>query len=265
MALSMEMVREWSDVVGYCENEVDYESGLTDTESGGEEEEEEEYAFAYAPVAYERTVVARRSTKRTYGVFLEREVEPVRRKRSRVDEQLELLRDAIPNLCTNEKSEILVGAYEYIERLQRQVQELQSELDAEGGDSDDDDDVSSCEDSLSGEEERSVDSNAGLEVSCSECCGDSLPTVEVVRTEEGLKIHIQCEKRPRVLADIMELLESSGMNVEQISIVYQDDSQFVFDCVGSELDGKGIAADSRHVEACLRSLIADERDIASPE
>lgn len=50
-----------------------------------------------------------------------------------------------------------------------------------------------------------------------------------------MKIHMECVKRPRVLADIMEMLESSGMNVEEVSIAYDEDSQFVFDCVGSEV------------------------------
>jgi hypothetical protein len=51
-----------------------------------------------------------------------------------------------------------------------------------------------------------------------------------------LKIHMECVKRPHVLADIMEMLESSGMNVEEVSIAYDEDSQFVFDCVGSEVE-----------------------------
>ena len=59
--------------------------------------------------------------------------------------------------------------------------------------------------------------------------------VSVELTEGGLRIHIQCEKRPRVLADIMDFLESSGMNVDQVSIAYQEDSQFVFDCLGSKV------------------------------
>lgn len=59
--------------------------------------------------------------------------------------------------------------------------------------------------------------------------------VEVVGNEEGFRIHIECERRPRVLADIMEMLESSGMSVEQVSIAYREDSQFVFDCLGSEV------------------------------
>jgi hypothetical protein len=41
----------------------------------------------------------------------------LRRKRSRIDEQLELLRAAIPDFCTDEKESILAGAYEYIENL----------------------------------------------------------------------------------------------------------------------------------------------------
>lgn len=62
--------------------------------------------------------------------------------------------------------------------------------------------------------------------------------VEVEGTEEGLRIHIECEKRPRVLAEIMEFLESSGLNVEEVSIDYHEDSHFSFDCVGSEVQSR---------------------------
>jgi hypothetical protein len=86
------------------------------------------------------------------------------------------------DVVQNEKESILAGAYEYIENLQRQVQELNDELDGESAYSDDDDDdeeddVSSCEDDLSAEIERPVDSNAGLELDRAECCGCSNPTV----------------------------------------------------------------------------------------
>lgn len=52
-------------------------------------------------------------------------------------------------------------------------------------------------------------------------------------TKEGLKIHIECEKRPGLLRDIMELLESRGLNVEKASVAF--DEHFVLDCVGSEV------------------------------
>jgi (p)ppGpp synthase/HD superfamily hydrolase len=72
--------------------------------------------------------------------------------------------------------------------------------------------------------------------------------VEVVRTEEGsLKIHMECVKRPHVLADIMEMLESSGMNVEEVSIAYDEDSQFVFDCVGSEVLARSSMSHCEHL------------------
>ncbi len=77
----------------------------------------------------------------------------------------------------NERASILVGAYEYIEKLQRQVQELYSELDTEFACSDDE--VSSCEDEYfsDDEEERPVSSNPALEASRAECRGCSHPMV----------------------------------------------------------------------------------------
>ena len=59
--------------------------------------------------------------------------------------------------------------------------------------------------------------------------------IEVVGSEGVLRIHVECERRPHVLANIMEFLESTGMNADQVSIAYHGESQFVFDCVGSEV------------------------------
>lgn len=102
------------------------------------------------------------------------------------------------DVVQDEKTLILRGAYEYIEKLQRQVQELHSELDSDScfsddesccsddgsccrDDDDDDDDVSSCEDDLS-TEELLVDSNvAVLEASRAECSGCSHFTVGFCR------------------------------------------------------------------------------------
>ncbi|KAG0565060.1 hypothetical protein KC19_8G160400 [Ceratodon purpureus] len=254
----MGIAMELNDVLGYCDYaDVGYGSDLTDTESDVEE-------YEFTPRAFEQTVP--RSSKRTYGVFVDSDaVGMERRKRSRIDEQIQLLRAAIPNLYTNEKASILTGAYEYIEKLQRQVLELHDELDSESVCSDDEeDDVSSCEDDLNTEADSPLDFNAVFQGSGVECREDSCDMVSVELTEGGLRIHIQCEKRPRVLADIMDFLESSGMNVDQVSIAYQEDSQFVFDCLGSKVDGKCLAGDRGHIEACLRLLVADQRDTASP-
>lgn len=57
--------------------------------------------------------------------------------------------------------------------------------------------------------------------------------MEVVQTQGRLKIHVECEKRSGLLVDIMEVLESSGLNVEQASITCQE--HLVFDGVGSEV------------------------------
>ena len=86
----MGIVMELSEVVGGCDDyaDVEYASDLTDTEE-----------FACTPRALERVVPW--SSKRTYDKFLESEAVSERRKRCRIDEQIELLRAAIPNsLCT---------------------------------------------------------------------------------------------------------------------------------------------------------------------
>ena len=97
VGLGMGIVMEFGDVVGWCEDvELDYASDLTDSE--GDEE------CVVTPRALERVVP--RSCKRTYGVVVDAAVGvgvgvvPERSKRSRFDEQFELLRAAIPNLCT---------------------------------------------------------------------------------------------------------------------------------------------------------------------
>ncbi|XP_024356358.1 transcription factor SCREAM2 [Physcomitrium patens] len=264
MALSTGLPLEFNDAVDYFNyTNQDYSSDLTDTEN------DEEYACT--PRGFQP--ILPRSCKRTYGVFLESEVVPERRLRGRIHEQLELLGAVIPSSCSGEKSSILADAYEYIEKLQRQVEELNYELDMESYLGDDlchcEDDCSCCEHNLSpSSTERTAESNAGLESSSGSDCGCSQPTVEIVRTEEGLKIHIECDKRPGLLVEIMELLESRGLNVEQASIACVD--QLVFDGISSEIEGND-AEDSRHmthvnaedVEASLRSLIADQRQCTS--
>lgn len=78
----------------------------------------------------------------------------------------------------SERASVLTGACEYIEKLQRQVQELHSELDTESCSDDDDDDGSSCEDDevsspSCSEDERPVDSNSTYEWSSASCRGRS--------------------------------------------------------------------------------------------
>lgn len=266
MALSMSIPMELNDALDYCNYaDQDYPSDLTDTEN-------DEELYAFTPRAFERTVP--RSSKRTYGLFLDSDAVPERRLRSKINEQLELLRAVLPNSCTDEKASILTGAYEYIETLQRQVQELHYELEAESCCDDDlsscDDDLSSCEDdfcpSCTGEE-RPVDSNAVEEASCTSYCGCSQPTVDVVRSDKGLKIHIECHKKPGLLVEIMELLETCGLNVEQASIACQE--HLVFDGIGSEVEGndatncKLSSVSAEEVQAGLRLLIAEQR-LATP-
>jgi hypothetical protein len=53
--------------------------------------------------------------------------------------------------------------------------------------------VSLCEDDLSAEAERPVDSDAGLKLDCAEYYGCSNPTVEVVRTEEENVVEVRGE------------------------------------------------------------------------
>lgn len=227
--------------------EVDYASDLTDAES------DEEYGTSPPRVLSER--VGPRSFKRTYGVFVDNGVTvPERRLRSRIDEQLELLRAVVPNSNTVEQGAVLTGAYEYIEKLQRQVQQLHSEFDAES--CSDDDHVSSCEGDSSTsctEDERPVDSNSAFEWSCASRRGRSRARVEVVSTGAGLRIRVDCDKRPSLLADIMKVLESRGLNVEEASVAFEE--RFVLDCVGSVVDRKR-TVECRHVGARLKSLIA---------
>lgn len=223
----------------YCSYAEEYASDLDD-----------EYAFTLR--AFERTT-APRSSKRTYGLFLESDPVPERRLRPKIDEQLELLRAVLPNSCTDEKASILTGAYEYIEKLQRQVQELHYDLDSEHD--------SSVVDFW--EDESCEESRSNAESSCSSCGVCSQPTVEVVRIEEGLKIHIECWKVPGLLVEIMELLESYGLNVEQASIACQD--HLVFDGIGSEVevsDGCRLSSVSAEaVQTGLRLLIEGRRQV----
>lgn len=73
------------------------------------------------------------------------------------------------DVVQDEKTSILAGACEYIEKLQRQVQELQYELDTDSACSDEDDSVSSCEDALSTELERPADAIAVMDAECRGC------------------------------------------------------------------------------------------------
>lgn len=89
--------------------EVDYASDLTDAES------DEEYGTSPPRVLSER--VGPRSFKRTYGVFVDNGVTvPERRLRSRIDEQLELLRAVVPNSNTvSVKSLFCLGDSEFVD------------------------------------------------------------------------------------------------------------------------------------------------------
>lgn len=261
MALTTGVAVDCSGAVGYCDHaEEGYASDLTDVES------DEDYSCS--PEVFEHGVA--RGSKRTCGVFVDSEAVPSRRLRSRIDWQFDVLMTIAPNLCTDVKASILTCANEYIEKLLRQVQELQYDLVYESSFESNfsccEDDQSSCEcdTSLHCTEERAVDSNVSLESICLSNCDCSQPTVEVVRTEQGLNIHIECVKRPGLLVDIMELLESSGLNVEQASIICQE--HLIFDGLGSEVEDND-AGVCRHVScvsaedvgASLRSLIVDHR------
>lgn len=259
----MGMPMEYNDALDHC-NYVDQEywSDLTDTESNDH--------YTFTPRAFEHIVP--RSSKRTYGVFFASEAVLEQKKRSRINEQFELLRAAIPSSCTDVKASILTGAYEYIKKLERQVQDLQHELDAESCCEDDasysDDDLSTCEVDLRQwftEEKRPVGCNAASEAELTSCHGCPQPTVEVVQTQGRLKIHVECEKRSGLLVDIMEVLESSGLNVEQASITCQE--HLVFDGVGSEVEEDDGAecrrvsyVNAEHVESRLRCLIVKQKD-----
>lgn len=90
MALRMDRVAvEFDDAIENCDyvDSLGYASDLTDAESDEE--------CAVTPRGVER--VGPRCSKRTYGVFVADDVVPERRVRSRLDEQIELLRAIIPN------------------------------------------------------------------------------------------------------------------------------------------------------------------------
>jgi len=82
----------------------------------------------------------------------------------------------------DERASVLTDAYEYIAQLQRQVQELHSELDTETCS---DDDASSYEDDFESpscsDEERAVDSNSAFEWSCASRRGRSRSRVGFLR------------------------------------------------------------------------------------
>ncbi|XP_024358924.1 transcription factor ICE1 [Physcomitrium patens] len=252
MALGMGLPAEQCDIFdlhNYADQE--YWSDLEDLEV------DEEYAVT--PREFEPVVP--RSSKRTYGVFVNSEAVPERWQRRRIHGQFELLRAATPNSCTDDKTSILADSHEYIERLQRQIQELQCELDASSCFEDDlsccEDDASSCEDDSSPwftNEKRTVDSNpapksySALSGICSQ------PMVEVGRNEKGLKIYVECNNTSGLLVDILNLLESSGMNVEQARISCQE--VLFLECLG--LKGEtGDENDEAHSE-CVSRLIAEE-------
>ncbi len=50
-------------------------------------------------------------------------------------------------------------------------------------------------------------------------------------TRAGLRIRVECDKRAGLLADIMKVLESSGLNVEGTRVAFEE--RFVLDCVDS--------------------------------
>jgi transcriptional regulator of aromatic amino acid metabolism len=52
-----------------------------------------------------------------------------------------------------------------------------------------------------------------------------------VSTRAGLRIRVECDKRAGLLADIVKVLESRGLNVEEANVGFED--RFVLDCIGS--------------------------------
>ncbi|KAG0600911.1 hypothetical protein M758_11G070300 [Ceratodon purpureus] len=265
--------------IEYSKGEDCSTSDLTDIENDGEEVEcggTESSSTASVGDGERRGVKRGYCMRVDSGAADAAVVQPERRLRSRLHEQFALLRAAVPNLRTDERASILTGAYEYIERLQRQEEELLCELGVES--SCDEEDLSCCEDEVScsscrGAEERAVESRPGdcskfNSLSCGSDCGcSSQPTsVEVVRTEAGFRIHIECGMRPGLLLAIMELLESSGLSVEEATVECEE--RLVFNGIGLE-DDEGISeageasnltrVSSEFLGASLRSLVSDQR------
>jgi len=71
--------------------------------------------------------------------------------------------------------------------------------------------------------------------------------VEVVSTRAGLRIRVECDKRAGLLADIMKVLEARGLNVEEVSVAFEE--RFVLDCVGSLVQTQILQSPDRPVAA----------------
>lgn len=54
------------------------------------------------------------------------------------------------------------------------------------------------------------------------------------RTEEGLKMHVECETRPGLMLGMMEMLESWGLSLDQANIECVD-QRLILDGTGSEV------------------------------
>lgn len=115
--------------------------------------------------------------KRTYGV-----------RSSCLDQQLDELRAVVPNNTRRrERSDsIVVDAYYYIATLQKQVEDLSSEL----------------------LEDASLDRTQDEEIDAR-----SLPMVEVMKRDGVLEVRMVCANRPGLLVDVMETVESRGLTV----------------------------------------------------
>lgn len=188
------------------------EENFSDVDTTDSENEE-------VPKAFEPVVP--RSGKRTYGVLVEDLLAERRLKNAKLDEQLAFLRSILPGTHEGEeKASVLVDAYQYIMRLQKCVDDLNSEL-------------------VPLSTPVSFDS-ANLhqryypqgEPAAQSTSGDSLcvlyqhPMVEVKREEGKMEVHIACMNRPGLLVDIMGALDSKRITVLHASIACRQDVLF---------------------------------------
>lgn len=143
--------------------------------------------------------------KRTYGVrssCLEHSC-------AKLDQQLDGLRAVVPNSTSRrERSDsIVVDAYYYIATLQKQVEDLSSEL---------------LEDaSLARTQDEEIDER-------------SLPMVEVMKRDGVLEVRMVCANRPGLLVDVMEAVESRGLTVVDAKIASHSNIVFEYLSLESE-------------------------------
>ncbi|KAG0577485.1 hypothetical protein KC19_5G159800 [Ceratodon purpureus] len=187
------------------------EDNFSDVDSSDSENEE-------VPKAFEPVVP--RSGKRTYGVLVEDLIAERRLKNAKLDEQLAFLRTILPGTHEGEeRASVLVDAYQYITRLQKCVEDLNTELVPLSAP------VNFNAATLI--EGYPQETTAAQPTSADSICVlYKHPMVEVKREEGKIEVHIACMNRPGLLVDIMGALDSKRITVLHASIACRQDVLF---------------------------------------